>query len=261
MPRRRRAPPTRFPDAIALSYYRQVAKLIQQMHSVTYGAFQKMIVPEAKRYRTESAREDDALDIILAILEFAKSRSRSFVFTASNMLRISQQFVSRVSDFNRRNIDDQVEAVKGIDPTINEPWLDSFVRSSVAENVTLIQSIEQDYHKRVESIVLQGVKNGESLKDMAADLKKTADISYNRAKFIARDQTGSIMGQLTEKRHLAAGVERFKWSTSGDERVRPEHRAFDGKVYTYAEGAGGRHLIPGRDYNCRCVAYPVFDDE
>lgn len=261
MRRRPKAMPTRFPNAVAASYARDMSRMIQQMHSITYAAFTQAIAAEVKNYRSESVRHDAALDVIIAALEYAKSRTAAVVFTNSAILRTAQQFITRVNFFNKRNIADQVERVKGFDPTAHEPWLESFMRASVAENVTYIQSIREEYHKRVESIVLQGVKNGQSIREMATSISDAGRVSYNRAKFIARDQTGSITGQLTAKRHQAAGANRFRWSTSDDERVRPEHAYFDGKVYTYAKGAGARGLKPGQDYNCRCTAEPIFDDE
>lgn len=246
---------------MAASYARAVSALIQRMHSITYEAFRSVIAARAAQYRSESQRADaSSIDDILAALKWARQRAASSVFTDTTLLDIARRFVSGVNFFNRKNVGDQVITVKGIDPTLDEPWLDAFMRASVQENVTLIKSIEHDYFKRVESTVLQGVKNGQSIKEMATDIKETADVSYNKAKFIARDQTGSILGQMTAKRHQAAGADRFEWSSSGDSRVRPEHAEYDGKEYSYTEGAGPRHLLPGQDYNCRCVAYPIFDE-
>jgi len=261
MARKRKIPPTRFPHALAASYARALSALIQRMHSIAYEAFRSVVAARAVEYRKESSRIDATpIDDILAALQWARRRSENGVYNTASLNGIAQRFVQGVSFFNRSNINDQLR-VKGIDPTTGEPWLDAFVRASVQENVTLIKSIEQDYFKRVESIILQGVKNGQSIPDIASAIKGTADISYNKAKFIARDQTGSIIGQMTAKRHQAAGAPRFQWSTSGDRRVREEHAHFDGKVYYYSEGAGPRRLLPGQDFNCRCVAYPIFEDD
>ncbi len=45
-------------------------------------------------------------------------------------------------------------------------------------------------------------------------------MTQGRAKIIARDQIGSIHGQLIGHRHKGMGIRKFKWSTSQDERVR-----------------------------------------
>jgi SPP1 gp7 family putative phage head morphogenesis protein len=88
---------------------------------------------------------------------------------------------------------------------------------------------------------------------------------------IARDQTAKLNGRITQKQHRDAGVTRYKWSTSGDERVRECHGSFDGKIYSYDSPPEiwystkkgivytGRHCNPMEDYQCRCCAIPVFD--
>ena len=66
------------------------------------------------------------------------------------------------------------------------------------------------------------------------------------------------IGNLTELRQTSIGVTDYVWSTSGDERVRPEHAARNGKVYKWSEPPAGGH--PGEDIQCRCRAIPVLDD-
>ena len=45
-------------------------------------------------------------------------------------------------------------------------------------------------------------------------------MSSDKAAFIARDQTGTILGQMNSERQKRAGFQAFRWSDSGDERVR-----------------------------------------
>jgi len=249
-----RVPETKYPTAIAASYYRSLERLIQQMHAATYAQFMDSIKAQASDYQ----RQDGPLDLIIRALEIAKNFAANIIFSASTMSDIASTFVRNVSGFNRKNVDQQFR-VMGINPIDTEQWLSDFVTASVSENVSLIKSIEQDYHKRVEGIILQGVKNGKGSKQIATELKEAVGVSYRRAKFIARDQAGSLTGQMTAKRHRNAGITRFKWQTSEDERVRKQHAAFNGKVYDYSNPPEG--LLPGTDYNCRCVAIPVFKED
>ena len=89
---------------------------------------------------------------------------------------------------------------------------------------------------------------------------------YN-ARRIARDQLGSLNGQLTRKRYAIAGVARYRWRTMRDEAVRDAHADQEGKVFDVngpgAVGAGvfGQDIHPGDDIQCRCRAVPVFDGE
>lgn len=258
MARKRKPLPTRYPKAAAAAYARSIVEMVKRMHAIYYAAFQEAIKPEAKAYRPDSFRFDGPLDLIIAALQQAK-KAATFVFNPRQLRAVARQFVNQVELFSRNNIGEQVKKIRGIDPTIGERWIADFVSASVEENVSYITTIPEQYHDRITGVVLQGVKNGRSIPEMAAEIRKVYKVTENRARFIARDQAGSLTGQLTARRHQAAGVTRFIWRTSEDERVRAEHDAFDGREYSYAEGAGPRKLLPGRDYNCRCTAEPIFD--
>ena len=88
-------------------------------------------------------------------------------------------------------------------------------------------------------------------------LMQRLGVSQSRAQLIARDQTGKYFGALTEARHRAAGATKYIWRTAGDERVRPEHAARDGKIYSYDNPPIDGH--PGIAIRCRCTQSPIFD--
>ncbi|WP_169818527.1 minor capsid protein [Domibacillus iocasae] len=221
--------------------------------------FDESIKPQIKEYRNrvddESYRVDGPLDVIRQSIEVMKGLSLG-IFTADNILNIASNFVNGVNNFNKKNMQDQGR-VKGIDPTQFEPWLDEFMRTSIAENVSYISTIRDEYFPKIESIIYQGVKNGTSPKEIRDQLVQRTGMSEKRAKFIARDQTGSILGQMTAERHKAMGVKKFKWSTSNDEKVRDSHDKLEGQVFEYADPPAVG--LPGTDYNCRCTAIPYFE--
>lgn len=94
------------------------------------------------------------------------------------------------------------------------------------------------------------------------------DVTQSRAELIARDQVLKLNAEVTQKRHEAAGIVEFVWSTSRDERVRPDHKVLEGKRYRYddppvVDRRRGTRGLPGIHFQCRCVAIPVipgFDD-
>ncbi len=255
----RKLPPTRFPDAVMVQYYRDLKKLTDELGKVTLSVFDEHIKPQIKLYQTRqdsrSYSVDGPLDIIRQAIELMKGLSLG-IFSSNKILNTATRFVNSINVFNKKNMQDQGR-VRGIDPTQNEPWLDEFMRTSIMENVSYISTIRDEYFPKVESIVYQGVKNGSSPKEIREQLVQRIGMSEKRAKFIARDQSGSILGQMTAKRHKAMGAEKFKWSTSKDERVRDSHEKLEGKVFEYANPPAVG--LPGTDYNCRCVAMPVFE--
>ncbi|MNE68328.1 Phage Mu protein F like protein [compost metagenome] len=111
---------------------------------------------------------------------------------------------------------------------------------------------------------------GVSLQDR---LKKIGNISKNRAKFIARDQTAKLTGDLNQLRQADNGIEEYIWRNAGDQRVVGN----PGGLYPKGNRAHGNHWeregktfrwdsppsdgAPGHAPNCRCYAAPKLDLE
>ena len=177
--------------------------------------------------------------------------------------------------------------VMGVDLIKSEPWIDSEARAFVAENVTLVKKLAANTAHDISQIVMNGFRTGKRIEIMKAEIlgtDLTADIYpyfgkvENRAATIARDQTSKLWGNVNRMRQQGVGVKIYIWRTAMDERVRPSHRAMEGKyclwsdptVYanTLEEALAGKwkqrtsemvKLHPSEDYNCRCYPEPVFE--
>lgn len=257
---RKQVPPTRFPDAVAVAFFRSTRGMIRELGKETLHAFDKQIKPEIKSYQREDGKFynlDGPLDVIRRIFEWLKGVGKK-IFSSNRIEEAVRTFVVNLNTFNRLNVAAQA-GVRGIELAKHEKWLDDFMKLSIHENVNYISTIRDEYFTKIEAIVYQGVKNGESMKDIRGQLVKQIGMTENRAQFIAVDQSGSVIGQMTAKRHKSIGVEKFKWSTSGDERVRPSHRSLSNNVYSYDDPPS--EGLPGTPFRCRCVAIPVFDED
>lgn len=123
----------------------------------------------------------------------------------------------------------------------------------------LIVSASQDFSDDLD-VVLKDPKNiGARVEDLRDQLLARGNVSESRATLIARDQTYKLNAAVTRAHHEDAGVTSYWWSTSLDERVRPEHKDLEGQVFQYS--APSDEGNPGDPINCRCVAIPVFDDD
>lgn len=253
-------PKTRYPWSSERFYMRQILKMTDQLGKLTLQVFDDQIKSQIKQYQKrqddEDYRIDAPLDVIRQAIEFIKAMSLG-IFSSSNVQRAVERFMHNINEQSKANAKAQ-GAIHSVDPTTYEPWLDEFMRSSIAENVSYITTIRDEFFPKIESIVYQGVKNGQSLKDIRSQLVDRIGMTKNRATFIAVDQTGTIFGQMTAKRHQEMGVQRFSWSTSHDSRVRASHRELDGHEYSYSNPPS--EGLPGTPFRCRCVAIPVFDD-
>lgn len=129
-------------------------------------------------------------------------------------------------------------------------------------SVQLITSLQDDWYQDIRGILdgSQGLRHEE----IGEQIAKATGIAERHAGFIARDQVAKWNADLTEARHRAVGITRYRWSTSRDERVRPSHRELDGQEFEYDDppetNDQGDTNNPGEDYGCRCTATPVLDE-
>lgn len=131
------------------------------------------------------------------------------------------------------------------------------VQAATKANVSLIKSIPEQYFDKLETVVTKNVDAGMRFEDLAKEIQRIGDVTESRAKLIARDQTSKMNGAMSQIRQMSIGIERYTWSTSGDERVREEHAANDGKIFDWNDPPATGH--PGEDIQCRCVALPYVE--
>ena len=123
----------------------------------------------------------------------------------------------------------------------------------------LIVSASNDLEQDLDDILLDPDNFGlrvEALRDLLMD---RGNVSESRAELIARDQTMKTNAAISRAGHEDAGYTQYIWSTSMDERVRPEHSALEGQVFSYSDPPDEGN--PGDPVNCRCVALPYEEAE
>ncbi len=135
----------------------------------------------------------------------------------------------------------------------------------IRNNTDLIRA-ESDLRRRVERVLQDPLNEGRSVADISKLLQEQVGYSQSRAELTARDQTLKMYGQIQEQRQTNAGITRYIWTTSLDERVRPDHADLDGSVQQWDEPPivdqrTGRRGHPGFDFQCRCTAVPVLDED
>jgi SPP1 gp7 family putative phage head morphogenesis protein len=123
------------------------------------------------------------------------------------------------------------------------------------KNVHLMQKASEAFISDVSDVLQENY--GESVKTLASKLQERVDVSKSKAEFIARDQTLKLNGEINKIRQTNAGVTDYVWSTSKDERVRPEHAELEGQTFSWNDPPEPGH--PGEDFQCRCVAIPVIE--
>jgi SPP1 gp7 family putative phage head morphogenesis protein len=124
-------------------------------------------------------------------------------------------------------------------------------------SIRLVENALRDYSGAVRAVFSAPENFGLSVDALKEKLLAQAKISEARAELIARDQVLKLNGAINQARQEAAGVDRYTWSTVGDDRVRPTHVSKEGRVFSWADPpADTGH--PGQDYQCRCVAIALL---
>lgn len=175
--------------------------------------------------------------------------------TASDAAR---EQATQINSKNQAQSNETAKKLIGVEPFKSEPIFQSIIADFADANAALVKNIADTAVTQLGPIIQDGLLNGTSTKNMAKAITERFGVAESRATFLARDQTATLNAQVSSVRMQSAGITKYEWSTSKDERVRPEHAARDGKVYEWSSPPDGGN--PGEDYNCRCVAIPVFDE-
>lgn len=135
--------------------------------------------------------------------------------------------------------------------------MNDILQAVIAENVGLIKSIPSEYFSQIQTIVMQGVKNGRDLEYIKSELLKRYQITERRAQIIARDQTNKATQDIARSRVMETGITTARWvHIPGAKTSRETHKAFDGQIFDIRKGMYdkdvGRYVQPGELINCNC---------
>jgi len=224
------------------------------------------IMSAVKSTSYEYVADASFVDVIAGALDFVRGKWSTPQFKQL-ATRIARKFVTTADRTNEQ----RTRRDLGIDVFVGNQELRDYVEASIYDNVRLIESIPAQYLTQVDSIVLSNVRAGGRPSAIAKLLEEQFGVTERRAKLIARDQTAKINGDLNAKRQTAAGFPYFEWDDSDDERVRHRHREIATKVTAYGRGVyrwdnpplsdRGTPIIPGSDFQCRCIGRPVSQAE
>lgn len=264
----------RYTPQIPASAEREYVRLTNEYIGILKEELEKGLPELKEAYReNRSAGEkgnirNDSIDdrMLEASMVFQAIKNRIIVRTAGFGLR---RRLESLANLNRKlTVKEWKRAVKatlGLD--IREDYyLGDFyskqIKEWISRNVDLIKPIPETTLDKMKEIVYDGFTGGKTTVWMVKELRRAYGISRRRAELIARDQTAKLNGQIQRAQQMDAGIKEYIWSTSKDERVRKSHQELDGKKFPWDDApvnSDGRKCHPGEDYQCRCIARPVFD--
>lgn len=188
-------------------------------------------------------------------------------WTSRGFRRLADRLAASFVRTTLSAIDREQKRSFGIDVLQDSPKIRSTMEAAAIQNANLIKSIPERYLNNVANSVLTNMRTGLLPREVAKQIEDEYGVTQRRARFIARDQTAKINGELTKQRQIDAGYEYFLWLDGDDERVRASHRAIAEADVGYGKGVyrwddlptneRGERIQPGSDFNCRCSSRPV----
>lgn len=169
----------------------------------------------------------------------------------------------RVEEWHRLRWLGVVKTASGVDlGTMIGPREVAQPMAAVLQQLTgLIRNIDEDMRSRITQTVWRGFTQRTPRSQMVREMRATVDIGKRRAELIARDQTTKLAGVLDQERQREAGIADYIWRHSGKVHYRENHKARDGKRFSWNKPPSDGH--PGYAINCGCKAQafiPLMDE-
>lgn len=119
--------------------------------------------------------------------------------------------------------------------------------------------------KEIESLrkkISENVLSGNRYENLVKEIQRSYQVSNNKAKFLARQETGLMMSKFREARAKDIGSPGYIWKNvagSALHPVRHDHKLLDNTFHRWDDPPitnqkTGARNHPGQDFNCRC--YP-----
>jgi SPP1 gp7 family putative phage head morphogenesis protein len=165
----------------------------------------------------------------------------------------------------------QALSLIGIPVQAHDPGTQAKIAESMENNLRLIEDAGRAYAEDVRDVLTDPDNEGVRAEDLQGQIMKAGVDNLARASLIATDQTLKLHSAVTRSRQAAAGITRWRWSTSLDERVRDSHAALEGEVFGFDDyatsengveneaGIDGEPDVPGNPIRCRCVQIPIIE--
>jgi SPP1 gp7 family putative phage head morphogenesis protein len=248
------------PRGIERDYRAMQIRRLRRLHKMVTDALRTTLrrLPGInERARGDGRVDAEAEDIaaLIARIEAIRRAWRVQLIESDEVLGVAEQ-VNRFTTRRTVTAVEQVVPIDVVEVLAAADETDATQRAWARRNAELITSVEERHLDDVAAAVTEAVEKGRSTRDLARDIEERFGISQRRAALVARDQVGTLNSQITQERQTDLGIDRYRWSTAGDGRVRDAHRAIDGDVFTWASGHPTEGH-PGEPINCRCVAIPV----
>lgn len=260
-------------------YVKALETLVKEMTEYTHRQITKLFDGTIADKFFEQQKQASAMDASLSSQARILMNSITARFTALFSYRsrtLAEHMVNGAAAISKTNLHSSLKQLSGglsLKTGVVPKGMTDVAKALVAENVSLITSIPEQYLKDITGSVMRSITTGNGLADLTPAIAKYDGQTKRRARNIALDQTRKAYNSINKQRMQAVGVARFIWVHSGGGQTpRESHLKIDGETFSFEnlekeQAALGvpkeDQGIPGYPINCRCTILPiiVFDEE
>ena len=241
----------------------------------------KEYLPSVMAAYSNEVRKDSRMD---GLADLRKAITKMFGNVTSDVGKKAEDFELR------KKIDRVATSIKNtalrewkktVKKTLNIDVPDEHYKEEMYKNAILkwddsvedsFRNLPDEMMQRVSEIIEEGYRKGDSPTIVKVRIQNEYNAMKRRAASNAGANVSTLNYECTRKNQEDAGVTKYMWKSMRDAKVRPCHRALDGKPISWDDPPEmwydtisrgrvytGRRCHPGEDYNCRCCAVPIFD--
>ena len=143
--------------------------------------------------------------------------------------------------------------------------MEDVAQASIAENVSLIKSIPEQYFKDVTGSVMRSITVGKGLKTLVPDLMKyqaeTGKRTKRRVELLALDQTRKAYNTINKQRLQKIGVKQFEWvHSNAGQKPRDSHRKISGHIFSFENLEAEQAALGVPEADRACQEYRLIAD-
>lgn len=175
----------------------------------------------------------------------------------------TEKFFDKTLWQTNNKIKEQLKAIK-VTPTLTKDATTLIAKEYTKNLQKYIVEFTTKETTELRNKIKEKILSGGRYESMVDVIQESYNVSTNKAKFLARQETGLLMAKFQEARYKDAGINDYIWKCvvgSPLHPVRPMHKALDGTKHSWdnppVTDAKGNRNNPGEDYNCRCFARPI----
>jgi SPP1 gp7 family putative phage head morphogenesis protein len=224
---------------------------------------------KAELPRVDSVRMDaDIADSITKLFKFVDDKMKARFTDAYLQKQIKSMIVGNNKHTKKqvmKMVNTQTDEDLDLEPLMGDHKLKPYFQNVVDMNVSLIKSIPKYKEDSFKNQLIALITKDARVEEIQKVIEKKFNLTKSRAALIAQDQVGKLNGVLEKYRQEQLGVTRYIWRTSGDSRVREDHRRLEGKTFSWnkppvIDRTTGERGNPKEGIRCRCWAEPVLED-